>query len=76
MLKKEIKDTKEKISIYKIQMNNYKTHYNLLTEINEKTCKKFDDILETDEEMIKELEKMDYLNEVVENNKKLIQELS
>ena len=37
--------------------------------------KQFEEIVKSDEEMIEELEKMEYLNEIVENNTKTIQEM-
>ena len=41
-----------------------------------KMSKQLEEIIETDDEMILELEKMDYLEEIEQKNKKLIEELS
>ena len=74
--KNEIKDSKEKINDYNILLKNYKKLIIILKEQNEKMCKQFDEIVETDDEMIKEIEKMGYLEEIVEKNTKIIGELS
>ena len=75
-LKNEIKETKEKNNDYEIQLKNYKNHIKLLKEQNEKINKQFEEIIETDDEILKELEKMDYLDEIVNKNINLIKELS
>jgi chromosome segregation ATPase len=74
--KNEIKDSKEKINDYNILLKNYKKLIKILTEQNEKMSKQFDEIIETDDEMIKEIEKMGYLEEIVEKNTKIIRDLS
>ena len=75
-LKKEINETKEIINNSNFQIKKYVSHIKILRQQNKKIGEQFEEIIKSDEEMLEEIEKMEYLNEIVENNTKIIQGLS